>query len=315
MQRRRLGKQGPEISVVGYGAWGAGGDMWGPEVPADRVKQAMRAAIDAGMTWIDTAEAYGDGRSESLVGEVVRDGGGDVMVFTKVAPFRTGTRPDEIHEAIRSSLQRLGVDVIDLYQVHWPDEERVPVEETWGAMAECVDQGLARWIGVSNFDRDLVERCMAVRHVDSVQNEFSLLDPEDPDLLAWLDARGIGYLAYGPLAYGLLTGAITRTTVFADDDWRSGAWNLGYYERLFAPGVLERHLGTVDRLRAIAEREGIALSTLALRALVATPGVTAAIAGSRDPDHVRTNAVAGDAALSDDTRAEVSEALAEHAAT
>lgn len=313
MERRRLGMQGPEISVVGYGAWGAGGDMWGAEVPADQVKQAMRAAIDSGMNWIDTAEVYGDGRSESLVGDVARDAGGAVMVFTKVAPFATGTRPDEVHKAIRASLGRLGVDAIDLYQVHWPDEERVPVEETWGAMAECVDQGLARWIGVSNFDQELVERCMTVRHVDSVQNEFSLLDPEDPGLLAWLEEHGVGYLAYGPLAYGLLTGTVSRETTFAKDDWRSGAWNLGYYERLFAPDVLDGHLRTIERLRAIAAREGISLSTLALRALIATPGVTAAIAGSRDPDHVRSNAAAGDARLGDETLVSVYEALSEHA--
>jgi aryl-alcohol dehydrogenase-like predicted oxidoreductase len=189
----------------------------------------------------------------------------------------------------------------------------VPVEETWGAMAECVDQGLARWIGVSNFDRDLIERCMAIRHVDSVQNEFSLLDPEDPGLLGWLEERGVGYLAYGPLAYGLLAGAVSRDTTFDANDWRSGAWNLGYYERLFAPEVLDRHLRTIARLRDIADHEGISLSTLALRALVATPGVTAAIAGSRDPDHVRSNAVAGDARLGDETLVSVYEALSEHA--
>lgn len=313
MERRRLGTQGPEISVIGYGAWGAGGDMWGEAVPAERVKAAMHAAIDGGVNWIDTAEAYGDGRSEVLVGEVIRDRRDDVMVFTKVAPFATGTRPDEIHKAIRGSLERLGLDVIDLFQVHWPDEERVPVEETWGAMAACVDEGLARWIGVSNFDRDLVERCVSVRHVDAVQNEFSLLDPEDPSFLAWLEERGIGYLAYGPLAYGLLTGAVSRETTFAPDDWRSGAWNLGYYERLFAPGVLERHLDTLDDLRAIADREGIDLSTLALRALIATPGVTAAIAGSRNPEHVRANAAAGDATLRDETLVEVYDVLARHA--
>jgi aryl-alcohol dehydrogenase-like predicted oxidoreductase len=311
MERRRLGAHGPEISAIGYGAWGAGGDMWGPEVPAEQVTDAMHAAIDAGVNWIDTAEAYGDGRSELLVGEVIRDRRDEVLVFTKVAPFASGTRPSEVRKAIEGSLERLGADVIDLYQVHWPDEERVPVEETWGAMAACVDDGLARWIGVSNFDRDLVERCLTVRHVDSVQNEFSLLDPEDPSFLAWLQEQGIGYLAYGPLAYGLLTGAVTRDTTFAPDDWRSGSWNLGYYERLFAPGVLERRLDTVDALRAIADREGIDLATLALRALIATPGVTAAIAGSRNPEHVRSNAVAGDAMLSDQTLLEVYDALAE----
>jgi aryl-alcohol dehydrogenase-like predicted oxidoreductase len=311
MQRRRLGSKGPQISVIGYGAWGAGGEMWGEDVPADRVRDAMRAAIDAGVNWIDTAEAYGDGRSEILAGDVVRDYRDEVLIFTKVAPFATGTRPEEVQKAIRGSLERLGVEAIDLYQIHWPDEERVPVEETWGAMAECVDEGLARAIGVSNFDRSLIERCMAIRHVDSVQNECSLLAPEDPSLLRWLEDQGVGFLAYGPLAYGLLTGAVTEETRFSGDDWRSGErWRLGYYERLFAPGAFEKNLAAVERLRAIAQREDLPLATLALRALCSVGGVTAAIAGSRNPDHVRSNADAGDAVLARDLVEEIQRAAA-----
>jgi aryl-alcohol dehydrogenase-like predicted oxidoreductase len=311
VERRRLGSHGPEISVVGYGAWGAGGEMWGDEVPSDRVRDAMRAAIEAGVNWIDTAEAYGDGRSEILAGDVVRDHRDGVLIFTKVAPFASGTRPEEIHKAIRGSLERLGVDAIDLYQIHWPDEERVPVEETWGAMAECVDEGLARAIGVSNFDRGLVERCMAIRHVDSVQNECSLLAPEDPAFLRWLDEEGVGFLAYGPLAYGLLTGAVTEETRFSENDWRSGErWQLGYYERLFAPGAFDRNLAAVDRLRTIAEREGIPLATLALRALLSSDGVTAAIAGSRNPEHAGANAEAGDGLLAPETVEEIRGAIA-----
>src|SRR4051812_49057722 len=301
MERRRLGSQGPEISVIGYGAWGAGGEMWGDEGPSERVRDAMRAAIEAGGNWIDTAEADRDGRSEILAGDVVRDHRDDVLIFTKVAPFATGTRPEEVHKAIRGSLERLGVEAIDLYQIHWPDEERVPVEETWGAMAECVDEGLARAIGVSNFDRSLIERCMAIRHVDSVQNECSLLAPEDPSLLRWLEDQGVGFLAYGPLAYGLLTGAVTEETRFSDDDWRSGErWQLGYYERLFAPGAFQKNLAAVERLQAIAQREKLPLATLALRALCSVEGVTAAIAGSRNPGHVRSNADAGDVILAPD---------------
>jgi aryl-alcohol dehydrogenase-like predicted oxidoreductase len=298
MERRRLGKDGPEISVIGYGAWGAGGEMWGDEVPADQVRDSMRVAVDAGVNWIDTAEAYGDGRSEILVGDVVRDHRDEVLVFTKVAPFATGTRPEEVRKAIRASLERLGVEAVDLYQIHWPDEEHVPVEETWGAMAECVDEGLARAIGVSNFDRSLVERCMAIRHVDSVQNECSLLAPEDAEFLGWLEDQGVSFLAYGPLAYGLLTGAVTRETRFSAEDWRSGErWQLGYYERLFAPAVFGRNLDAVERLQAVAEREHLPLATLALRTLLSTEGVTAAIAGSRNPAHARSNAEAGDELL------------------
>jgi aryl-alcohol dehydrogenase-like predicted oxidoreductase len=206
----------------------------------------------------------------------------------------------------------LGADHVDLYQIHWPDESALPLEEVWGAMAEAQDEGLARHIGVSNFDRGLIERCEAIRHVDSVQNQLSLLHQDDRgELLPWLEGQGVGYLAYGPLAFGLLTGAFTRETTFHEDDWRSGQkFNMDYYEELFAPGAFEANVDRVDRLRPIAERLGVDLSVLALRAVVDTPGVTAAIAGSRKADHVRSNARASDVRLPPDVLAEIEAALA-----
>ncbi len=307
MLRRKLGAYGPEISVVGYGAWEAGGEMWGGEVEDARTIQAMEAAIEGGVDWIDTAEAYGDGRSEELVGEVIRRHGGRVRVFTKVAPFVSGLRPEQVKRAVEGSLKRLGVDHIDLYQIHWPDTDGVPIEDTWGAMAGVQDEGLVLHLGVSNFDRELVERCMAIRHVDSVQNQFSLLHRDDEaTLLPWLEERGVGYLAYGPLAYGLLTGTITKETKFDPTDWRSGRWNLGYYQELFAPGKIEPNLEIVARLKEVGERVGLSLPTLALRAALAVRGVTAVIAGSRNPRHARTNAEAGDDLLDDpDVLAEI----------
>jgi len=297
MELRKLGRNGPQISVVGYGAWEAGGEGWGGDVPDDQVRDAIRAGIEGGMNWVDTAEAYGDGRSEELVGSVLRDHP-DVMVFTKVAPFGTGTKPAEVKRAIRGSLERLGRDHVDLYQVHWPDEENVPVEDTWGAMAELQDEGLVRCIGVSNFDRDLVERCRAIRHVDSVQNQYSLLHQDDrTDLLPWLVEAGIGYLCYGPLAFGLLTGTIDETTEFDENDWRGGNGNESYYRQLFAPGRLEDSLAKVREANSVAGRFGVSLVSLALRAPLEVAGVTGVIAGSRNPKHVRANAEAGDLRL------------------
>jgi aryl-alcohol dehydrogenase-like predicted oxidoreductase len=310
MRTKRLGAHGPEISVVGYGAWEAGGDVWGSPVEQEDIVAAMHAAIDAGMNWIDTAEAYGDGRSEELVGKVLRDRRGEVMVLTKVAPFASGARAEDVRRAIVGSLARLDVEVIDLYQVHWPSHD-VPVEETWGAMAELVDEGLARFIGVSNFDRDLVERCVRIRHVDSVQNHHSLLHADDrADLLPWLAERGIGYLAYGPLAFGLLGGSITRDTTFDDDDWRSGRrWRVEYYDELFSPGRFQRNLDRVERLRPIADRLGVPLAALALAALTHTSGVTGVIAGSTKRDHVRENASAGDLRIDEATLNEIERAV------
>jgi aryl-alcohol dehydrogenase-like predicted oxidoreductase len=308
---RTLGSRGPEISVVGYGAWEAGGEMWGSPVEQEHILAAMHAAVDAGTNWIDTAEAYGDGRSEELVGKVLRERRGEVMVFTKVAHFASGVRPTDVRRAVVASLARLDVDAIDLYQVHWPAEDVCPIEETWGAMAELVDQGLVRFIGVSNFDRPLIERCLAIRRVDSVQNQYSLLHADDrADLLPWLADQGIGYLAYGPLAYGLLGGRMTKDTTFADDDWRSGRrWAMGYYEELFARGRFERNVERVERLRPIADRFGVPVPTLALAALTAMRGVTGVIAGSRTPHHVRENAAAGDLDLDGQTLGEIERAV------
>jgi hypothetical protein len=307
MDTRTLGRKGPEISAIGCGAWEAGGDMWGANESEDAVVDAMRAAIDAGMTWIDTAEVYGRGRSERLVGRAVAGRREEVLIFTKVAPRAAGSgfRPEQVKAAIQGSLERLGTDHVDLYQLHWPDMS-VPVEETWGAMAELQDAGLARHIGVSNFDRVLVERCLGIRHVDSVQNELSLFRQDDRKrLLPWLQEQGVGYLAYGPLAFGLLTGAVREDSRFPEDDWRSGGMGMGNYGRLFAPRVRAANLAKVDRLRPIAERLGTHLAPLALRWVVEQPGVTAAIAGSRSPDHVRSNAAAGDLRLDGQTLQEI----------
>ena len=212
MEMRQLGAGGPEISVVGFGAWEAGGVHGGPNSSEQEVTAAIHAGLDAGMTWVDTAEVYGDGVSEQIVGRAVarRD---DVLVFTKVAPDEgSGLAAGQVRGAIDASLQRLGRDHVDLYQVHWPSGD-VPIEETWGAMAELVAAGKARWIGVSNFDRALIERCQAIHPVASVQNEFSRLHQGDRDeLLPWLAGQGIGYLAYSPLAAGRLTGADRKST-------------------------------------------------------------------------------------------------------
>lgn len=312
MEMRRLGSAGPEISVVGYGAWEAGGTDWGPNQSDDQVVASMRAVFECGMNWIDTAEVYGDGRSEELVAEAVKGRRDEILIFTKVAPRRSGSgfRRHEVNEAIRGSLKRLGTDRVDLYQLHWRDRSGVPVEETWEAMAELQDEGLVRWVGVSNFDRELIEQCEAIRHVDSVQNEFSLLRRRDAtSLLPWLAHRGIGYLAYGPLAFGLLTGALTLDTRFEESDWRSGTEDDADANELFGPENFPRNLERVERLRPIAERLGTSIATLALRCVVDQTGVTAAIAGTRNPRHVVENARAGALQLNPTTLREIQEAL------
>lgn len=290
MRRRRLGSNGPEISAVGFGAWEAGGTSWGPNASDDDVIAAMRAGFDAGMNWIDTAEVYGDGESERLVGRAVAGRRDEVLVFTKVGASDGGSghRPEQIRTAIRASLERLGLDHVDLYQLHWPEPADVPVEETWGAMSELVAEGLTRHIGVSNFGRDLVERCRSVAPVDSLQNELSLVQQSDRgDYLPWLADRGITYLAYSPLGAGLLTGALTRETTFEPGDWRRD-------EPAFAPDAFARNLERLERMRPLADRLGTSTAALALAWVLALSENTVAIAGSRDPGHARENAAAAD---------------------
>ena len=291
---------GPELSVIGFGAWEAGGDAWGPNRSESEVIDAVGAGLDAGMNWVDTAEVYGDGVSEMLVGKALAGRRDGTFLATKVAPAPEGTgfRPEQVLAACEASLGRLGVDVIDLYQLHWPDRSGVPVEDTWGAIGGLVDAGKVRWVGVSNFDRTLIERCSAIRHVDSLQQEFSLVRPEDRELIRWCGEAGIGVLSYSPLGAGLLTGAFDREDAQRIDDWRAsdGLTSVGHLDRVFA---------LVEGMRPVAERLGVSLPQLALGWNWQQPGVTSAIAGSRDAEHTRSNAAAGDLELDGGTLAEL----------
>ncbi len=300
MRTKPLGRDGPEISVVGFGAWEAGkSEEWGEPPPDEQIVAAIDAVFQTGIGWIDTAEVYGLGTSEEFVGRVTAGRRDEIQLFTKVAPGPRGTgfRPEQVGTACRASLRRLGTDHLDLYQLHWPDES-VPLEDTWGAMAALVDEGLVRHIGVSNFDKGQIERCLTIRHVDSLQQEFSMFVLDDRELIRWCGEQGIGVLAYGPLAYGLLAGAISMDTTFADGDFRGNGETWGV---LFAPEARRRKLGIVDELRAIAEQIGVTVAQLALAWTSHQDGVTGAIAGSRDPGHVRTNAAAGDLRLDEAT--------------
>jgi aryl-alcohol dehydrogenase-like predicted oxidoreductase len=315
MQMRRLGQAGPEISVIGFGCWEAGGADWGPNSSEREVVAAIHAGLESGITWVDTAEVYGQGVSEQIVGRALA-GRDEVLVFTKVAPTEgSGLRPKQVQGAIDASLRRLGRDHVDLYQIHWPDDS-VPLEETWGAMASLVEAGKARLIGVSNFDRARVERCLAIHPVASVQNEFSLLVRDDRDgLLPWLAEGGIGYLAYSPMAAGRLTGGLAPGHTFGEGDWRSGRgrfadWREDGEEWPFDDGPLARALAAVDRMRPLAGRLPASVAQVALRWVLEQHGVSAVIAGSRDAGHTRSNAAAGELGLEGGELAELEEIFA-----
>lgn len=285
------------VSSVGLGAWEAGGGRtWGPNAGDDDVVRALRTGFDLGATWIDTAEVYAKGRSEEIVGRAVR-GCADVMVFTKVAPRPdgTGVRGAEVARAAEGSLRRLGRDDIDLYQVHWRDHD-VPIEETWAAMGSLVDRGLCRWIGLSNVAESDVRRCATLRRVDALQVQGSLLHCDELDWALPLCATlGIGVICYGPLAYGLLSDHPADTYT----DWRSGTYGMDDFfvaenhARFFAPDVLPRHRRRAAAVGKVAAELGVTAAQAALAWLLARPGVTGAIAGSRSATHIAENIAAG----------------------
>ena len=278
--------------MIGLGAWEASGTAWGPNPDDDAIVRAFHEAFDAGITWVDTAEVYGDGESERLVGKALVGRRDDLTVASKVAPAPEGHgfAPGQVAAACDASLGRLGIDAIDLYQLHWPDDTGVPIEDTWGAMAELADAGKVRAIGVSNFDQAMIERCLAIRHVDSLQQEFSLLALDDRDLIRWCGDQGVGVVSYSPLGVGFLTGRYTRAEAERIDDWRrADGWT--------APDRLDEVFRVVDGLRPIADALGVTMGEVALAWNVAQPGVTAAIAGSRSGEHMRQNAAAGDLRL------------------
>jgi aryl-alcohol dehydrogenase-like predicted oxidoreductase len=289
-----FGSTGVSISRVGLGTWAIGGGDWlfgwGPQ--DDEVSiAAVQHAVATGINWIDTAAVYGLGRSEQVVGRAVAalPEADRPYLFTKCGRVwngagtvpRTVLAPDSIRRECEASLRRLGVERIDLYQIHWPARD-APIEDAWGAMAELADEGKVRWIGVSNFDVPLLEACERIRHVDSLQPPLSLIQRYAlGKILPWCGAHRTGVIVYSPLQSGLLTGRMTRERVDALDgeDWRRRS-------EQFQEPRLSRNLELVELLRPVAARRDCALAELAIAWALAQPGVTGAIVGGRSPAQV-----------------------------
>jgi aryl-alcohol dehydrogenase-like predicted oxidoreductase len=317
---RALGTSGLEITTVGFGAWAAGGGGWsfgwGPQDDEASIA-AMRHAIDRGVNWIDTAAVYGLGHSEEVVGRFLRRlaPADRPYVFTKCGlewdpadPMKVSRRtlhPDSIRRECEASLKRLGVERIDLYQFHWPDEGGVPVEESWDVMAQLVDQGNVRAIGVSNFDVRLLERCEARRHVDSLQPPFSMIKREVAGAqLPWCAAHQTGVICYSPMQSGILTDTFSaaRVAAFAPDDWRRRGLE-------FKSPQLERNLALRDALKPIAARHRTTVSGIAIAWALAWPAITGAIVGARSAEQVDGWLPAGLLTFNDDDVAEIRRAI------
>lgn len=309
IEMRKLGKSGPEISTVGFGAWAAGGPWlvgWGPQSDEDSIA-AMRKSVELGCNWIDTAAIYGLGHSEVVVGNAIQDLKRDeVLIFTKCGrvPDEEGKphgdlRPASIRQQVEDSLRRLKIETIDLYQIHWPDKETgTPIEESWQAMVELKQEGKVRYLGVSNFDTDLLSRCEAIHHVDSLQPPYSLLRRDiESDILPWCLENGTGVIVYSPMQAGILSGSFDIGRV-AVDDWRRR--NPFYQEP-----QLSQNLAFVERLRPIADRHGKTVGQLAVAWTLRHPALTAAIVGARRPAQVEENVGAMGWHLTDEEMAEI----------
>jgi aryl-alcohol dehydrogenase-like predicted oxidoreductase len=321
VRKRSLGSEGPEITRVGFGAWAAGGPWqfgWGSQ-DDDASVAAIRRAVEGGVNWVDTAAVYGLGHSEEVVARALEpyEAGEDVLVFTKCGRnwYASGgenieydLRPDSIRFECEQSLKRLGLERIDLYQFHWPDPVTgTQVEDSWGVMVELIEEGKVRWGGVSNFDVELLERCDAVRHVDSLQPPLSLLKRAAArGVIPWCAEHGTGVIGYSPMASGLLTGSFDRARLddLDRDDWRRQA-------EAFQEPQFSRTLSLVERLEPIAERLGTNLPSLAVAWTLSVEGVTGAIVGGRDPDQVDAWLGAADLDLGEDDIAEIELALDE----
>ena len=291
LKTAKLGDTGMEITRVGFGAWAIGGGGWpfgwGPQQDDESIA-AIGRALELGVNWIDTAAAYGFGRSEEIVGRALAGVGAKPYVFTKCSLVDDGTRHvkhvlkrDSVLREAEASARRLGVDAIDLYQIHWPNPE-ADIEEGWAALAELKEQGLVRHIGVSNFSVGQLRRISGIAPVETIQPQYSLISRDvEAELLPHAERAGTGVIVYSPMGSGLLTGAITRERIAAmpDDDWRRSAPD-------FTEPRLSDNLALADRLRVVAGRHDTTAGAVAVAWTLRNPAVDGAITGFRRPSQV-----------------------------
>jgi aryl-alcohol dehydrogenase-like predicted oxidoreductase len=306
LKTTQLGETGLEITRVGFGAWAIGGGGWGPQDDEESIRTIHRA-LELGVNWIDTAAVYGFGHSEEVVGKALEGLARQPYVFTKASlvPGPGGRvvnnlKRDSILREAEGSLERLGVDAIDLYQIHWPNPE-ADIEEGWSAFAELKEQGLVRHIGVSNFDVGQLQRIQQLAPVETLQPPYSLIarDAEDK-ILPFAEHEGIGVIAYSPMGSGLLTGAMTRERIqgLPEDDWRK-------HSDRFKEPKLSEHLAVVERLKRVAARMDTTPGAVAVAWALRNPAVDGAIIGLRRLDQVDSILDAAGLEISDADVAEI----------
>ncbi|MFW6153684.1 MAG: aldo/keto reductase [Planctomycetota bacterium] len=323
MEHRRLGETDIDVSVITFGAWAIGGWMWGGQEEKDAI-EAIHAALDNGITSIDTAAIYGFGASEELVRKAVGDRRHEVRIFTKFGlrwdsdegevrfetrdnegrpvTVRRNAKRDSVIDECENSLRRLGTDYIDLYQIHWPDPE-TPIEETMAALDKLLQAGKIRAAGVSNYSVDQLDRARKVVPIASSQPPYSMVVRDaERDMLPYCQEHNVGVVVYSPLQRGLLTGKVTADREFPEDDHRRT-------NPLFSVENRKRVNAFLDAIRPVAEAHDASLAQLVINWTIHRPGVTAALVGSRNARQATENAQAASFTLKPDETQFINERL------
>lgn len=303
MQKSLLGKTDMEITPLGLGTWAMGGGQWqfgwGPQDDLESIK-AIKRGLSLGINWIDTAASYGLGHAEEIVGEAIK-GREKPYIFTKCSlvwdqhnEIHHSLKADSIQREVEASLKRLGIDAIDLYQIHWPNPDP-DIEEGWSKLVDLKKQGKVRHIGVSNFSLEQIQRAERIAPVETVQPPYSLINRSvEKDILPYCEQHNIGVLAYSPMGSGLLTGHMTQDRVknLPADDWRT-------HDEQFQEPTLSRNLKLADLLTEIGYPYNVPAGVVAIAWVLKNPAVTAAIVGVRNTAQIEELVIASEFHLSD----------------
>ena len=319
MELRPFGRTGLDVSAVGFGCWEVGGGYG--DVERAEFARAVDRALDLGINCFDTAEGYGMGASEQALGEALGRRRDEAVVVTKFGmnyrdkPNLRDSSRERVLASIDKSLKNLGTDWVDVYLVHWPDR-LTPFEETMEALDEIVRDGKVRFVGLSNFKLSEIEACMRTRRVDVVQYGWNMFDRRmEREIFPYCEANGIGFMAYGSLAFGLLTGTFTENMEFGSQDWRARRGKMGsikLFEAIFGPDAFPRNIRAVNELKTIAARYDHSLPQLALRWATSHPAVSTALVGCRNVAEVEDNVGAVGWSIADEDVAEIDAIFERH---
>ena len=319
MENRPFGRTGLEVSAIGFGCWEIGGGYG--DVDEQEFVRAIGRSLDLGVNCFDTAEGYGLGVSERALGSALGSRRDEAVIVSKFGvnykdmPNMRDSSRARVVASIDKCLKNLGTDYVDVYLVHWPDRN-TPFEETMSALDDIIRDGKARFVGLSNFKLEEIEACMAMRRIDVVQYGWNMFDRRmQQEILPYCAAQGVGFMAYGGLSYGLLTGTFTEDHDFGSADWRARQGNMGaikIFAALFGPEKFKDNVRAVNELKDVAARNGKSIAQLALRWATSHPAVSTALVGCRTVAEVEDNVGAVGWTISEADLAEIDAIFARH---